>query len=52
VFLVDIQRQFQPDSLTIYTVVSGGQFVSYALYKRKFTKNDPDKLQTTQTLKF
>jgi hypothetical protein len=52
VFLVDILRQFQPDSLA--SVVSGGQFVRYALagvHKRKLTKNDPVKLQTTQTLK-
>jgi hypothetical protein len=55
VFLVDILRPFQPDSLT--NVVSGGQFARYALAGGAQEKidqkiNDPHKLQTTQTLKF
>jgi hypothetical protein len=53
VFLVDILRPFQSDRLN--NVVSGGQFARYALervHKRKFTKDDPLKRQTTQTLKF
>jgi hypothetical protein len=51
VFLVDILRQFQPDSLT--SVVSGGQFVRYALAgdaQEKIDQKWPVKLQTTQTL--